>query len=259
MMHRLTTVSTLLLALAIAVPASAQDRDDRQRDRGPIETETVEQTLPLQPGGEVRLTTFSGRVDITGTGRGEVIVRAVRRGTRERLDRVRLQISQSGSVVTIDANERTDDRRDDNVVETDFEIEVPPEVDLNLRTFSAPITVTGVSGDFEVEGFSSGIRLTDVAGPMRLKTFSGAVTLEARSWMDGDDMDVTTFSGDVTVRLPGDARGELTVDGFSGRLDSDLPVTLTSSSRRNLRGTLNGGGSSEFRFKTFSGSVRLRR
>ena len=259
MMHRARPVCAWLFVFVLAAPAAAQNRNDRNADRGPIETEVVERTLPLQPGGELRLTTFSGRVNITGTGRGEVVIRAVRRATRERLDAVQLDISQNGSVVTIDANQRTGSRGDGDVVETDFDIEVPPQLDLHLRTFSAPVTVSGVSGDMDVEGFSGEVRLTEVAGPMRVKTFSGAVTLEARSWMDGDDLDISTFSGGVTLRLPDTARGEVTFDGFSGNLESDLPLTLTSGGRRNLRGSLNGGGSTDFRFNTFSGSVRIRR
>jgi hypothetical protein len=247
------------IALVLAGPAAAQDRNGRDRDRGPVETETVERTLSLQPGGEIRLRTFAGRVNIRATGGDNVTVKAVRRATRERLDTVQLDITQSGNAVTIDANRRTGDRRDDNVVETDFDIEVPARVDLNVRTFSAPVTVTGLSGEMDIEGFSAEIRLAEVAGPMRLKTFSGGIELEARDWMEGDDLDVTTFSGDVTLRLPDSARGEVTFDGFSGRLDSDLPVTLSSSGRRNVRGTLNGGGNTDFRFNTFSGSVRIRR
>jgi hypothetical protein len=34
---------------------------------------------------------------------------------------------------------------------------------------------------------------------------------------------------------------------------------MTSSSRRTFRGSLNGGGSTDFRLKTFSGSVNIRR
>jgi hypothetical protein len=70
---------------------------------------------------------------------------------------------------------------------------------------------------------------------------------------------VETFSGDVTLRLPGSARGDLTFDSFSGRFNSDLPVTVSSSSRRNFRGSLNGGGTTDLRLKTFSGDVNIHR
>ena len=259
MTSRVIVACVLLLLASPGALADAQGRNDR--DRGPVETETVERTLPLGPGGELRLTTFSGRVTIVGGAGGDVVIKAVRRGTRERLDRVQLRVEQSGSVITVDANERLQDRRDDegDVVETDFDIQVPSEIELDLRTFSAPVTVSGVTGSLEVDGFSSEVRLSGIAGPVQVKTFSGAVALEARGWTEGDDLDVTTFSGDVTVRLPDSARGDLVFEGFSGRLDSEIPVNLTSSSRRSLRGTLNGGGNSDFRFETFSGTVRIRR
>ena len=94
---------------------------------------------------------------------------------------------------------------------------------------------------------------------MRVKTFSGGVTLQAKSWADGDDLNVNTFSGDVTLRLPDSARGRIDFDSYSGTFNSDLPVTLSSSDRRNFRGDLNGGGNTDFRLKTFSGDVSIRK
>ena len=259
-MRRTTPVFALLFALTLSIPAAAQSRNrDRDQDRGPRETETIDRTLALPAGGTVRLKTFSGRVNITGGGSNQVVIKAVRRATRDRLDDIKLEITQSGNIIDIDANHRVVERRNDNVVETDFDIQVPSQVKLDLRTFSAPITVVNVAGDLVVEGFSSDIQLTDVAGPKKVKTFSGGVTVQARSWADGDDMNVNTFSGDVTLRLPDNARGNLTFDSFSGSFNSDLPITLSSAGKRNFRGALNGGGNTDFRLNTFSGSVRIQR
>ena len=242
-----TSAFALLFALLLAAPAAAQrnrdrDRDDRDQDRGPRETETFDRTLALAPGGTVRLKTFSGRVTITGTGSSQVVIHAVRRATAERLRDIKLEVQQEGSIIDIDANHQLVERRNNNIVETDFDIQVPSQTKLDLRTFSAPVSVTGVRGDLIVDGFSSEIRLTDVGGPMRVKTFSGDVSVEAQAWSDGDDLNVNTFSGGVTLRLPAAARGDVEFDTFSGRFNSDLPVALSSSSRRNFRGTLNGGG-----------------
>jgi hypothetical protein len=238
----------LLFALVLGTPlaASAQRQE-----------ETVERTLTVQPGGTLRLKTFSGRVDIRAGDGNQVVIKAVRRASADRLRDIALLITQSGSTVEIDANHRQVERRNENVVETDFDIQVPRDMTMEVRTFSAPVTVTGVRSRMQVDGFSSRIALRDVSGPARVKTFSGEVEVQAESWADGDDVDINTFSGDVRLRLPANARGSLNFDSFSGRFDSDLPVTLRSSSRRNFRGELNGGGSTDFRLKTFSGSVTI--
>jgi DUF4097 and DUF4098 domain-containing protein YvlB len=264
MKFRFSPVIAVIFAVTFASSAAAQRNRDQDRDRDddrnqPRETETVERTVSLQPGGTVRLKTFSGRVNITGSAGNQVVVKAVRRATRERLADIKLEITQSGNVVEIDANRQVVERRNNNVVETDFDIQVPSQSNLDLRTFSAPIEVSGVSGDLKVDGFSSGIQLTNVAGPVRVKTFSGSVQLQASNWSEGDNVNVETFSGEITLRVPANARGDISFDSFSGTFNSDLPVTMTTSGRRNFRGALNGGGSSDFRLKTFSGSVRVLR
>jgi len=232
----MTTALTLLFALVLAAPAAAQR--DRDRDR---ETETVDRTVPFPANGTLRLKTFSGHVKITGTSGDQVVIHAVRRATRERLNDIKLEITTNGSTVEIDANHRIVERRNDNVVDTEFDIQVPARARLDIKTFSAPVTVTGVNGSQNIDGFSSN------------------VTIESSDFGDGNDIDVNTFSGDVRLRLPAGARGNISFNSFSGSFESDLPVTLNSSSRRNFRGSLNGGGSGDFRLKTFSGDVTIRR
>jgi hypothetical protein len=237
----MTTTFALLTVLVLAAPASAQrDRDD-DRERGPRDTETFDRTMPMPSGGTLRLKTFSGRVTITGGSGSQLVVHAIRRATRERLNDIKIEITQSGNTIEVDANHRLVERRNDNVVETDFEIQLPSATRLDIKTFSAPVTVSGVTASQNIDGFSSDI------------------TIESSDFGDGNDIDVNTFSGDVRLRLPASARGNIDFNTFSGRFESDLPVTLNNSSRRNFRGALNGGGSGAFRLKTFSGDVTIRR
>lgn len=229
---RLGLAVALLAALVMtAEPATAQSRQE----------ETFDRTLTLQPGGTFRLRTFSGRVRIRGTDANQVVIHAVRRARADRLRDIQIEVTQSGNDVEVNANHQRVERDNDNVVETDFDIQLPARTRLDVNSFSAPIEVTNVQG------------------PHRLKTFSADIRLDAESWNDDDGIDADSFSGDVRLRLPGNARGSISFDSFSGGFESDLPVTLQSSNRRKFRGDLNGGGSAMFRFKTFSGSAEIRR
>lgn len=221
-----------LLAIAVlAQPAQAQSRQE----------ETFDRTVTLQPGGTLRLRTFSGRVNIRGTDGNQVVIHAIRRARPDRLRDIQIEVIESGNQVEINANHQARERDNDNVVETDFDIQVPARTRLDVNAFSAPVVVT------------------DVQGPHRLKTFSGDIQLDASAWRDEDGLDADSFSGDVRLRLPASARGAISFDSFSGRFESDLPVTLRSSNRRNFNGDLNGGGNATFRFKTFSGSAEIRK
>jgi hypothetical protein len=228
-------------------------------------TEHVTRTMKLDPGGTLRLKSFSGPIHISVSDRPEVVIDAVRYGTRERLNRITLDIHEGGSnTVVVDANRRDyntwfEFSGHNNVVKTDFEITVPRRTNLDLSVFSAPVTVTGVEGTFKAHGFSSRLEFQDVTGPIDAHTFSGSIAIRAKTWQPNQTIDIDTFSGNVDLHVPENARGSVSFNSFSGHLDSERPLVLRSGSRRSLRANLgNGGdGDGQLRFKTFSGSVRI--
>jgi hypothetical protein len=215
------------------------NRQTRGNQDGPTDTETVERNVPMPNDGTVRIRNFSGEIRVVaGSGRN-VVVKAIRRAPRERLDRITLDVTANGSIVTVDANHRaeSDRRDDDNVVETQMTVEIPPASDLDVNAFSSDVTVDGLSGD------------------QRIKTFSGAITVQN---LQGE-IDAQTFSADIRVTLAADARGDVSFRTFSGQLDSNVPIAVTSTGRRrnNVEGTLKAGGGPRLRFHTFSGDVEL--
>ncbi len=210
------------------------------------DTEHVTRTAPLAPGGTLKLKNFSGRVTITGTDRQDASIDAVRHATREKLENIKLDIHMEGSTLVVNANQRDSSRfsrrhRNNRVVETDFTIEVPRRTNLDADLFSAPLTVDGLEGSHKVHGFSSRVRLENVAGPVQVHTFSGPVDIHTSTWGSDQSVDVDTFSGSVNLHVPETAAGTINFNSFSGHLNSDIPLTLRSGSRRSLRAELGRG------------------
>ena len=201
------------------------------------ETERVDRTVQIRAGGQLRLKNVSGHVTITGSNRADMAVHAVRRATRDRLDHIKLDIQETSAGVTIEANRKDDDwrERDNNVVETDFDIEVPADIAV------------------DVEVFSSDVSVRDVRGKQRVHTFSGRVDLSGAE----KDIDAETFSGDITVKLVQGASASIDFDSFSGSMDSEVPMNYRSSGRRHVRADIGSGGT-DYHFKTFSGDVRIK-
>lgn len=247
---RLRRISAPLCALLLVAGIAAAD-----------ETERVQKTVPLAPGGTLKLNNFSGHVTITGTDRHEVVIDAVRRAPRERLDRIKLDVRASGSTVTIDANKKVSSSWfRNNVVETDMEIRVPREVNLDIDVFSSQVRVTAVEGRHRVHTFSGTARLVDITGPVNAETFSGDIDLQMTSSTSRPDLNLHTFSGNVDVRLPGSVHSSVDFNSFSGDLKSEMPLLLKSKSRRSLKGEIGSGPQDDrnsISVKTFSGNVHI--
>jgi DUF4097 and DUF4098 domain-containing protein YvlB len=214
--------------LTFAAPAVASEQN---------ETERVDRTVSIRAGGQLRLKNFSGKVTITGSTRADIVVHAVRRAPRERLDHIKLEITETGSGVTIEANKKDDSwhEKDNNVVDTDMDIQVPSDVALDIDVFSSDVFVK------------------DVRGQQRVHTFSGQIDVAGAE----SALDAETFSGGIAVSLAQGASASVDFDSFSGSLKTDVPMTYRSGSRRRIRADIGAGGT-DYHFKTFSGDVRIR-
>jgi len=232
---------------------------------GPLaaaETEHFQRTVPLAPGGTLKVHNFSGRVTITGTDRTEVAISATRTAPRERLDRIKLEVTVSGNTVEIQANKRVSSTwfERNNVVETEMEIQVPRHTNLDVDVFSSPVVVTRVDGNHRAHAFSGDIRMADVNGPVNADTFSGRIDLGLAPGAVAPALSLKTFSGDIDVRVPDAVRAGVNFDSFSGDLTCDQPMTIHTKGRHSVRGDLSGGApDARITTKTFSGDVRIRR
>jgi len=229
----MTRLLTAFALCALVAPVAVHAED----------TDTITRTAAMPANGTLDLKTFSGHVVIAATDGQQVTITAVRHGSRQQLDRVRLDVTTSGSTVYVDANHHDHSWWHDNVVDNDLEVRVPRRTNLRITSFSAPVEIDGVD-----------------AAEVHAQTFSGRVEIRVAKWDARQRIDVKTFSGTVALRVPDNARAHVDFDSFSGRLDAELPLTLHSTSRRNLSAELGSGGSeAELRIRTFSGGVKIQR
>jgi len=229
-----------------------------QRDQK--ETETVNRTVSFPDRGVLKLHNFSGPVRITAGGSRDVVIKAVRRARRDRLDNIKLEITTSGSTVSIEANKRDSSwrERNENVVETEFDIQLPASAELDVKVFSSDVDVTGITGEQRLETFSGDITVVGAKAAVEAKTFNGEIEIDLVGAGSTPDITAETFSGRIRTRLAESAKGEVRFTSFSGSFDSDIPLAMRSTSRRRVSGDLPGGsGGATLRFHTFSGSVRV--
>jgi DUF4097 and DUF4098 domain-containing protein YvlB len=224
------------------------------------ETERVHKVVPLGAGGAVSLHNFSGAVRIIGADVSEVTIDAVRTAPRDRLDHIKLDVETSGSTVTIQANKKDPDWHvdNDNVVKTEMDITVPRNARLEIKVFSSDVHVRNVAGDQKLETFSGDLRVEDGPARIEAKTFSGDIEAGLMASATRPDLGLETFSGSITLRVPGNVAAALDFDSFSGKLTSDVPLTVAEQRKGHLRAAINGGDAQHrVHLKTFSGDVKI--
>lgn len=150
-----------------------------------------------------------------------------------------------------------------------------------LGSVSGDITLRGVKGAVSASAVSGSIEAYDIDGDIKLSSTSGDVSVEDAK---GRDVELSTTSGDVSyvgsvdpngryefhshsgtidISLPATVSARLSIETFSGEIDSDFPITLqpgerTRSNPRRFDFTIGTGGP-RILAESFSGDIEIRK
>ncbi|MGH9415736.1 MAG: DUF4097 family beta strand repeat-containing protein [Terriglobales bacterium] len=153
-------------------------------------------------------------------------------------------------------------------------IQVPVHTALKLRTISGAITVTGVTGDIDVEATNGRITLNQVSGSVVAHALNGHLQATIAQLDPSKPSAFSSFNGTIDVTLPANIHANLAMRSDRGNIYLDdgftfqptaHPASATTGKRddngmykvkldNTIYGTLNGGGP-EIHFETFNGSI----
>ncbi len=148
----------------------------------------------------------------------------------------------------------------------------------SVKSVSGGITLDGITGDVEANTVSGALEAQGINGKLNFRTVSGDLTV-ADGWLERFDanlvsgdvtadvdldplggMQVTTVSGEVTLRLQAEADAQVHLHSMSGDVRSEFTELRRSSApaSRSVSGSL-GAGSGHVSVTTMSGRVMLLR
>jgi Putative adhesin len=148
----------------------------------------------------------------------------------------------------------------------------------SVKSVSGEITLDGVTGDVDANTVSGALEAQGINGKLNFNTVSGDLTV-ADGWLERLDanavngdvtadidldpmggMQVTTVSGEVTLRLPAEADARVHLHSVSGEVRSEFGELRYASAPASHRVSGNlGAGSGNVSVTTMSGRVILLR
>ena len=253
-----------IVMLASAITATAQD---------------FRKTYHPGASGTVRIQNVSGDVKITGYNGEGIQVTAYKEGRDK--DMVEVEDLSGGNLVDLRA--RYEQCRNCSInASIRFEIQVPRSSNYNfdkIQTASGNVSVENATGRFRVSTASGDIliqqasgtinastasgeiHVKDSAGAVRASTASGNVEVEMARVEGSENLEFSTASGDLNIKMPADLDALVEMSTASGSISTDFPLEVkrdeySSSSR--ARGRL-GAGSRLLHLSSASGDVNLKR
>lgn len=228
--------------------------------------ESFDRTIDLRPGSTVFIDNVNGRISVASWDQPRVRIHAVRRAeTREVLDKLGIDLRQTSdglSIVTKMPKRNDSGLLDmifgnDGNASVDYEVTVPRNTDLRAENTNGSIHAAEITGNIRLSTTNGRIEAARCAGTVNASTTNGAIRAELVQVTSGKPMKFETTNGSITLTVPPTFTADVQAETTNGSIRTDLPVTTKSFSRRELRGTLNGGGPS-LELYTTNGSIEIR-
>jgi DUF4097 and DUF4098 domain-containing protein YvlB len=234
-------------------------RDDWHSDRLLSHCEIKEQTLPA--AGAISVDgRQNGGVSVKGWDRNEILARTriqTAAPTQAEADALAQQITIQTAGAKIFAN--GPESRRDYYWSVSYEVFVPRRSDLSLTAHNGGIAISDVQGKLDFTTSNGGVALRRVGGTVHGGTTNGGLSIELSGdrW-EGEEMDVKTTNGGISMSLPENYSAHLETGTVNGNLSIDFPVTVQGRITRELAVNLGSGGPT-IRAMTTNGGVRVKR
>lgn len=129
---------------------------------------------------------------------------------------------------------------------------------VELKAVSGNISAAKISGEIRAGSVSGSLIFRDCKGSFPdLHSTSGSIVAElAAIDEDASDMSLNTVSGDINLKLPGDASFGLDIKTVSGEISTKFKVLVESVKKNQLQGEVGVGGIN-IELRTISGDISL--
>ncbi len=241
--HSRRSLGSVLLAALEPQTVSAKGRDDDDRYFGARDEEKIQKsfTLPDAAHKSLEIDNIWGSIEVIAdtTDKVELVVNRVTSAeSKDKLEKakkeVTLDATQEEGALKVYVNGpfrcQCDDcrhSRDDEGyrVKMDFQVHVPRDIDINVKTVNeGRVVVRNVNGSFVVRNVNGDIEMDNVAGSGTARTVNGPVIVSFRQ-NPRENSEFKTVNGNIELRFARDLSADFRFKTFNGGIYSDFPVT----------------------------------
>ncbi|PYS52919.1 MAG: hypothetical protein DMF68_00680 [Acidobacteria bacterium] len=140
-----------------------------------------------------------------------------------------------------------------------YEIFVPRQSDLTLRTHNGGITIADVRGRISFDALNGGVTLNRLGGNVTGQTVNGGLKIEltGSNW-EGEGLNVKTTNGGLVLSVPDNYSAHLETGTVNGHISVNPSIAQIERDAKELSVNLGAGGTN-LRIYTTNGGVSIKR
>ena len=191
--------------------------------------------------GTVKILVPRGSLRITGSDEAEVSVKSDLSPISKvpRKDGLRVLTSSASFSLTEKDNVATLDAMGDGFGHSGgtFSLNVPRSSSVIVQnSWGGDVTCSGIIGDIEITAMSGSIRIAEASGGIVVSTMNGEIRAAIRELRSGKAISFQSMNGEISLRLPSEAKANLRVRTQNGSVLTDFDENVLVTKTENAGG-----------------------
>ncbi len=239
-------VGTALTGILATAPLSRDVGFSRVEERS-------EQAFTVEEAPQLRVDNFAGDVTVQSGAGGQIRVVVTKSAMNsDALNRINVDLREDDDGVRIETSHPGINTN----MSVDFEISVPADARLDLRTGAGNVEVDDVEGEISAHTGAGNVRVQGTSAPVALETGAGNINYEGEP---AGDCTFQTGAGSITLSLPEDLNAEVGLTSGMGNVDVRGFDVEGQTSRTEVDGRIGSGEEATIEAHTGAGNVTLTR
>ncbi len=239
---------------------------------GPTTSVQIERSFDLGAAPTLQIDNFAGSVTVqAGTGTSVQVLATVRGPQSADLTRVQVEMTPQDGGLLIQTRKPAGLGLIFDNVSVQIEVTTPPGTQLDIQSGAGSVEVSSLQSAVKVNTGAGSIDLAGVTGSIDLNTGAGSVTMtnvdgpiQANTGAGSVDYAGTpsgecrfqSGAGSITLNVPANLAASVDLGSGMGTVTVNLPVS-GQVTKREVQGTIGGGGPTTIYAHTGTGSVDL--
>jgi len=224
---------------------------------------TVQVSAPIAAGQTLDVHTSVGSITIIGGDfndcnvTAKITAKAATQESAQKLaEETQIKLEPAGSEIRVKIEKPPMADRD--AICVSFNITVPRQTALNLKTNVGELEIDNITGLIKAETNVGKIACRDITGRVNLTTNVGEVkVVYAKDASAVCNADISTSVGEINFAGPDNISAVFHATANVGTIETSLPLTVTGKIGKSLDGTV-GGGEGRVTLEVNVGSIKIR-
>lgn len=127
------------------------------------------------------------------------------------------------------------------------------------ETYKAPLELTGIDGAVQAKNYKGDIHIKQIDGSVFAENYKDRINYELAKLANQKNIEFKNYKGAIIVLFPENLNADVSIKNYKGEINSEFPIKMTGKlSKNGMYGSINNGGI-PLSINNYKGSVLIKK